>query len=299
MASGMPENRDKAMTTAPACATHVRPAAPVGAGHVVRFDLFDRILHGFLIVSFFGLSATGLPLLFGGEDWAQGLARGFGGVEAAGVLHRLSAALLIMVFAAHLIRVGRRVIVGKDYTVFWGPDSMVPQPRDVVELVQHLRWFLGGRTRPRFGRYTYWEKFDYMAVFWGMAIIGGSGLLLWFPELFARLLPGWIFNVALLVHGEEALLAVGFIFTIHFFNTHLRPEKFPVDRVIFTGCVSEAEWRDERPAEVDRVEGAARLEVIRVAPPEEWLIRLAHAVAGAALVIGLTLVGLILYGVFF
>jgi hypothetical protein len=47
-------------------------------------------------------------------------------------------------------------------------------------------------------------------------------------------MPGWIFNVALLIDGEEALLAVGFIFTMHFFNGHLRPEKFPTDRVIFT-----------------------------------------------------------------
>ena len=48
-------------------------------------------------------------------------------------------------------------------------------------------------------------------------------------------MPGWVFTVALLVHGEEALLAVGFIFTIHFFNGHFRPEKFPIDTVIFTG----------------------------------------------------------------
>jgi len=33
----------------------------------------------------------------------------------------------------------------------------------------------------------------------------------------------------------RSLLAVGFIFTIHFFNAHLRLEKFPVDDVIFTG----------------------------------------------------------------
>ena len=70
-----------------------------------------------------------------------------------------------------------------------------------------------------------------------MAIIGGSGLVLWFPELFARVLPGDAFSIALLVHGEEALLAVGFIFTIHFFNGHFRPEKFPLDTVIFTGSV--------------------------------------------------------------
>ena len=58
---------------------------------------------------------------------------------------------------------------------------MVPQPRDVRELHEHTRWFLGLGPRPEFDRYTYWEKFDYWAVFWGMLIIGGSGLILWFP----------------------------------------------------------------------------------------------------------------------
>ena len=120
----------------------------------------------------------------------------------------------------------------------------------------HFRWFVGLGPRPVFDRFTYWEKFDYWAVFWGMAIIGGSGLMLWFPVLFSRILPGWVFNIALLVHGEEALLAVGFIFTIHFFNGHLRPEKFPMDMVIFTGRVEEHEFQAERPAEYARLTAA-------------------------------------------
>ena len=86
-----------------------------------------------------------------------------------------------------------------------------------------------------------------------MGIIGGSGLVLWFPKFFARVLPGTMFNLALLIHGEEALLAVCFIFTIHFFNSHLRPEKFPVDKVIFTGTLPEEELRHERPAEYERL----------------------------------------------
>ena len=86
------------------------------------------------------------------------------------------------------------------------------------------------RARGRsYGRWTYWEKFDYFAVFWGIFVIGSTGLMLWFPELFTRFLPGWLINVATIIHTDEALLATGFIFTVHFFNTHLRPEKFPMD----------------------------------------------------------------------
>ena len=98
------------------------------------------------------------------------------------------------------------------------------------EAVQSIRWFFGLGPRPSYGRYTYWEKFDYFAVLWGIIIIGGTGLVLWFPEIFTRILPGWSVNVATIIHSDEALLAVGFIFTIHFFNTHFRPDKFPWTR---------------------------------------------------------------------
>ncbi|HUF47418.1 MAG TPA: cytochrome b/b6 domain-containing protein [Vicinamibacterales bacterium] len=262
-----------------------------------RFDAFDRVLHGVLMFSFLGLAATGLPLIFSEETWARALARVFGGFVVAGWLHRVCAILLIGLFTVHLTRIGRRIIVGRRFDLLWGPHSMVPQPRDVRDLVQHVRWFLGRGPRPRFDRFTYWEKFDYWAVFWGMAIIGGSGLLLWFPEFFARFLPGWVFNVALLVHGEEALLAVGFIFTLHFFNGHLRPEKFPMDTVIFTGHVTTEELEEDRPAEYERLRATGQLEALRVPPAPPWLERLGRTVGTIAIVIGLSLVGLILYAV--
>jgi cytochrome b subunit of formate dehydrogenase len=267
------------------------------AVHLRRFDAFDRVLHGLLMLSFLGVAATGLPLLFHDEPWAGRLSRVFGSFEVAGWLHRVSALLLIGVFVTHLGRLAHRIILRKDYGVLWGPRSMVPQPRDLKDLLGHLRWFVGRGPRPRFDRYTYWEKFDYWAVFWGMAIIGGSGLLLWFPEFFARFVPGWVFNVALLVHGEEALLAVGFIFTVHFFNGHLRPEKFPMDPVIFTGSVTATELEEERPDEYARLERDGALAALRVDPPPPWLMRLGRVVAVTAVSIGLTLVGLILYAV--
>ena len=90
-----------------------------------------------------------------------------------------------------------------------------------------MKWFVGMGPRPQYGRWTYWEKFDYFAVFWGIAVIGSTGLTLWFPVFFTRFLPGSFINVATIIHSDEALLATGFIFTVHFFNTHLRPEKFP------------------------------------------------------------------------
>jgi cytochrome b subunit of formate dehydrogenase len=245
--------------------------------------------------SFLGLAATGLPLFFSSAAWASALARALGGFGVTHVLHRIFATTMIAVFLLHVGTLLRRIVVGKDYSILWGPTSMVPQPRDISDMFQHFRWFLALGPRPRFERYTYWEKFDYWAVFWGMAIIGGSGLLLWFPVFFSRVLPGWIFNVAFLVHGEEALLAVGFIFTIHFFNGHLRPEKFPMDVVIFTGRVSEAELRHERPAEFERLARTGELEQLLEPPPTPQLKRFGHVIGTIAVAIGVALVVMIVY----
>jgi cytochrome b subunit of formate dehydrogenase len=264
-----------------------------------RFDAYNRLLHGLLMLSFLGLAFTGMPLLFSDAPWAVRLAAILGGGHSAGVLHRLFATLLIACFVLHVMRLMHRLYVRKELEILWGPESMTPQPRDVKEMLAHLRWFLRLGPRPRFDHFTYWEKFDYWAVFWGMAVIGSSGLVMWFPEFFSRILPGSWFNVALLIHGEEGLLAVGFIFTIHFFNSHLRPEKFPMDPVIFTGRLTEQELKDERPAEYERLRKERKLADLEVGPAASWLPRLARAVAAVAVTFGLVMVGLILYAVLF
>jgi cytochrome b subunit of formate dehydrogenase len=264
-----------------------------------RFDRYHRILHAVMMASFLGLAFTGLPLLFSDTGWAAVLARLEGGFRAAGILHRVFAVLLITCFTFHVMRLLHRLYVQKDLGILWGPESMVPQPGDLLEMVRHLRWFLRLGPRPSFDHFTYWEKFDYWAVFWGMAIIGGSGLMLWFPGLFSRLLPGSLFNIALLIHREEALLAVGFIFTIHFFNSHLRPEKFPMDTVIFTGRVTREELREERPAEFERLVKEGRLASLEVASQPAWVKTAGRAGGTVAVALGLTFVVLIVYALLF
>jgi len=265
--------------------------------HIRRFGAVDRVTHVVLMFSFLGLALTGLPLLFNDARWASRLARMLGGLQFAGRLHRFFAVVLIGVFASHVWRLLHRLFIKKDYGILWGPESMVPQPRDLKEMSAHFAWFFRRGPRPRFDHFTYWEKFDYWAVFWGMFIIGGSGLLLWFPWFFSKLLPGWIFNVALLIHGEEALLAVAFIFTIHFFNGHLRPDKFPMDTVVFTGSVTEEELKHERPDAYDRWVKDGSLDALVVDPPSARSIRRGRIVGTIAVTLGLSLFGLILYAV--
>jgi cytochrome b subunit of formate dehydrogenase len=272
-------------------------AAGPSVVHIRRFDGQMRLMHVVIMVSFLGLSATGLPLLFSDAPWARLLAMLFGGFHGAGLVHRLFGAVLLMAVVWHVTNIFWRAFVRGERGVLWGPTSMVPQPRDVADFYHQLKWFAGLGPQPRFEHFTYWEKFDYWAVLWGTLLMGAAGLILWFPRAASLVLPGWMFNVALFVHGAEATLAIGFIFVIHFFNGHLRPGKFPMDLVIFTGSVSDHELREERAAEYARLAESGTLAELIVPPPSAALSTRGKILGTAGLTIGLALVALILYAV--
>ncbi|MGN6369234.1 MAG: hypothetical protein ACTHN5_13315 [Phycisphaerae bacterium] len=261
---------------------------------IQRFNRVDRINHAFVIITFFGLALTGLPLLYSDRAWAQDLAAIFGGAKAAGIFHRIFAVMLIGNFVVHGVGVFRRFRKHGPKKMLFGPATMLPRKKDLDDLLGMFHWFFFGGQKPKFDRWTYWEKFDYMAEVGGSGIIGASGLLLWFPVFFSAFLPGWAFNVATIVHGFEALLAVGFIFTIHFFNANLRMEKFPVDDVMFTGRLPEEEFKHERGAEYERAVASGEIALLRVKPPPLWYHRVAVALGILAMSVGITIVSLII-----
>ena len=272
------------------------PGAQTGAGerYYRRFTPIERVMHAALMLTFVGCALSGLPLIFADRPWAATLAQILGGFTGAGLIHRICATVMIVVFVSHVVMVFAKAFTGGNaLKTFWGPDSMVPQLQDGIDIWNNFKWFLGLGPRPQFDRWTYWEKFDYWAVFWGMFIIGGSGLLLWFPVFFSNFLPGWMFNIASLVHGEEALLAVGFIFTFHFFNGHLRPDKFPMDVVIFTGRISEHEMKHERAVQFERFAREGRLAGDEAPPPTNEARWFGWVVGGTALALGLLAIALI------
>jgi cytochrome b subunit of formate dehydrogenase len=279
--------------------THAAPHAQVkSTTHIRRFTRTNRVNHALVIVTFFGLTLTGMPLLFASQPWAERMINMFGGVHLAGILHRVFAVMLIINFVLHFISLFRSFRNRSGSWIQWlfGPTSMMPRKRDITDTLAVFRWFLRGGKKPTFDRWTYWEKFDYWAEIGGSMIIGGSGLLLWFPQFFSEYLfmPGWAYNVATIVHGFEALLAVGFIFTVHFFNAHLRPEKFPLDDVMFTGSLPEEEFRHERGAEFERLEQSGRLERLKVEEPAPWQRRTALLMGWVAQIIGAIIVILII-----
>ena len=267
----------------------------------IRFSRLNRALHAVMIVSFMSLALTGMTLKFSYTGWAYVLSRVLGGFEMAGFVHRVAAVFMIGIFVVHIVDLTRRKRheYGSWRALLLGPDSMLPSKRDLSDFIGNVKWFVGRGPRPAYGRWTYWEKFDYFAVFWGIAVIGSTGLTLWFPEFFTRFVPGWFINVATIIHSDEALLAVGFIFTVHFFNTHLRPEKFPMDIVVFTGRMTLDELREDKPAEYEKLVQSGKLEANLAEPYPPIVIRTIRAFGWVALGTGFSIVIWIIYAMLF
>jgi len=270
--------------------------------YIIRFTKSQRITHIFVILSFMMLALTGMMLKFAGMTWATKLAQLLGGVDTAGNIHRFSALITFGYFAFHVVSLVRMQV--KRHIPFrqfvFGKESLMFNKQDLIDFRDTIKWFLGRGPRPEYGRWTYWEKFDYFAVFWGVAIIGFSGLILWFPEFFTKIFPGWLINVAMIIHSDEALLAVGFIFTIHFFNTHLRPDAFPMDTVIFTGMVPYEEYKNDRPREFEALKQSGKMKKVLIKKEEESKWDNAIKVFGYFfLTLGLSLVVLIIYSMLF
>jgi cytochrome b subunit of formate dehydrogenase len=271
---------------------------PTGERYFMRFTRAQRYLHAALFTSFLGLAGTGLPLRFSESIWARGLAKGVGGFGAILFFHKFCAIVLTVAFLIHVKDLFTRAVMHHEKGIFWGKTSMVANWKDVKDLFGHLRWFLGLGPKPQFERYAYWEKFDYWAVFWGMVVIGFSGYAMWFAPFFAHFLPGWALNAVLVIHSEEGLLAILFIFSIHFVNTHLRPDSFPMDMVIFTGVESEEEFKHKRTQEYERLKAQGKLESRIAEAAPVWLLNFSKVVGFTAIFIGLLLLVLTLTAYF-
>jgi cytochrome b subunit of formate dehydrogenase len=220
-----------------------------------------------------------------------------GGPQNAAIIHRAAGVLILTIFVAQIIHFTVKLAPRWRSFAWWGHTSLVPGPQDFREVIAMFRWFLGKGPRPVFGRWTYWERFDYWAPFWGLFIVGGTGLMLWFKEATAAVWPGWMFNVSMLAHGEEAFLAILFLFTVHFFNNHFRPDKLPPpDIVMFTGTQSLEEFAREHTLEYQELVRTGKLKDRLVDVPSRAMTVGSRVLGIVLLTIGLTILCLVLYG---
>ncbi len=264
--------------------------------YVRRWSPAWRLAHLLLAIVVMVLVLTGTAVLYAESAWAQFVMGLLGGPENAALVHRVGAITFITLFLGHLVYFATCLPRNwKEFKVF-GPNSLVPNLQDLQDVVAMFKWFFGRAPRPVFDRWSYWEKFDYWAPFWGMGVIGISGIMMWFPSATASVLPGWVFNVATIVHGEEAFLAAVFLFSVHFFNVHFRPDKFPQDIVMFTGAMPLEEFKHEHTVQYRRLVENGELEKYLVDAPSAPMTLFSKILGATLILIGLTLLVLVLNG---
>lgn len=279
-----------------------RSVVPGGIGYI-RFKPFHRRAHTIMVVSFLGLALTGLPLKYSSHEWAQLLARWLGGFDSTSLWHRFFGLLNFGCLLAYLVRMVAAIVVAprrgrSRWETVFGPDSPLPTWRDLKDLMAVVRWCLWLGPKPTFERWAYWEKVDFWGACADIVIIGFTGLMLWFPNFFCSFLPGESLNVAKVIHSTQALLATGFVFAVHFFATHMRPEKFPMDLAVFTGLVSEEELREERPELLQRLQQTGVLDEMKRTVPSRRRLLFIRLGGWLALITGTMLLIGIVIGLF-
>ena len=218
-----------------------------------RFDMDLRIQHFILAATVVILVLSGMPLKFSDAFWSPYLYAIFGGISMAPTVHKITGAIMLLLFGYHIFWIFKVIYrnhylpMKKEGTFTMGSFAMrvlklpmVPNLKDLKDIIGLLKYlFFYTNVRPDGDEYTWKEKFDYWAPFWGMFIIGASGVILWNKEFFTQIIPGEVINFCLIAHSDEALLAGLFLFIWHWYNVHFSTSVFPMGTVFLTGYLSE------------------------------------------------------------
>jgi formate dehydrogenase subunit gamma len=213
-----------------------------------RLSLNQRVQHIVLIISFTTLVVTGMPLRYWNTGFARETIGLLGGIGMRSIIHRGSAIALILLCIYHIFYIlfserGAREL-----------RAMVLNLKDIKDIIRTVKFYFGlAPTLPRFGRFSFNEKFEYFAVGWGSAIMIATGLMLWFQEATLMILPKWTLDVARIVHSWEGLLAMLGILISHMYSVHWNPDVFPMSRVWLSGKISEEDMKRHHPLEYERI----------------------------------------------
>lgn len=210
-----------------------------------RMNFNEVWQHFFLMLTFSTLVITGFSLRFSEAWWVKILFGWEGGFPLRGIIHRVAAVLFLMTAVWHLAYLstkrGRRFF-----------RDMIASKADLRQLWQTVTYNLGiGKTKPRFGRFSYVEKSEYWAVIWGTVIMVFTGFFLWFDNLATKLFPKGFLDVMVVIHYYEAWLATLAIFIWHLYSTVFRPSVYPMNPSWYTGKMPLEQYLHEHPEDPD------------------------------------------------
>ena len=227
-----------------------RPRHEVG-GQVSRMNLNFRIAHWGVILSFPMLVFTGFALKYPEAWWARPILLWEGHFAVRGAVHRCAAVLLIASTLYHVIHLA----ANRRDRLFL--KAMMPRIKDATDLVHVFSYNLGlTKIEPRFGKFNYAEKLEYLAFMWGTLVMTVSGLLLWFNNFTLRYFPKWVSDAATAIHYYEALLATFAILIWHSYMVIFDPLVYPMDTAWINGKVPADHYRHSRPEYLRALERA-------------------------------------------
>ena len=213
-----------------------------------RFSARQRLEHFLVMTTFTLLSITGLPQKFFEHSWAQWMLHAMGGVDRARWLHRFCGVTFALLAFIHISGAVYEVVVRGSRL------SIVPAKQDFIDAIETLRYYLGVTERhPKFDRFDYRQKFEYWGLILGAMIVIATGVILLWPVVAARFLPGEVIPAAKVAHSNEGLMAFLVVIVWHIYNAHFNPDVFPFDTTIFTGKITRERMEHEHPYELERL----------------------------------------------
>jgi cytochrome b subunit of formate dehydrogenase len=206
-----------------------------------RMTLSEVWQHTFLMISFIALVISGFALRFSDAFWVHWLFGWEGGFPLRGIIHRVSAVVLIITAIWHVAYMTS--VRGRQFMV-----DIFPRKKDFRQFVQMVTYNLGiSKIKPRFGRFSYWEKAEYWALVWGTVVMILTGIFLWFDNLAVRYFPKGFLDVMLVVHYYEAWLATLAILVWHMYSTVFKPDVYPMNPSWYTGKMPAEVYKEEHP----------------------------------------------------
>jgi len=199
-----------------------------------RFALVQRLEHAVIFLSITVLLLTGLPQKYRSTAWSQELLSTPGRVHFIQQVHHIAALVLILEVLFHL---GNAIVLMARRKL---PGHIFPTMQDVRDAGQMVLYLLFLRKRkPSFGKYNFEQKVTYWFLFFSIGIMICTGIILLFPIVITRWLPGSIVPAAKMAHSTEAIVTAIFVVIWHFYHVHIER----LNLSIFTGKLSEQEMR--------------------------------------------------------